>query len=116
MLRQHSAPGLALAIYDILLHWRNQEELHPIQSLIWNLQAAMDSQDLLVWDNFCFGLVSKNITAIQQYFWGDWGYRSYGEVWMSKLVRNIWEIQKIMLYHRNSYFHASNGTIHQHKE
>ena len=24
MLRQHSAPGLAISIHDILLHWRNR--------------------------------------------------------------------------------------------
>ena len=33
MLRQHSDPGLALDISDRLLHWRNREELHPIQRL-----------------------------------------------------------------------------------
>ena len=35
---------------------------------------------------------------------------------MSKVVGNIWEIQKIMWYHRNRYVHASNSTVHQNKE
>ena len=35
---------------------------------------------------------------------------------MSKLARRIWEIQKLMWDHRNSYVHASNGTVHQQKE
>ena len=68
MLRQHSAPCLALAISDRLLHWSNREELHPTQRLIWNIQAEMDYQDLLGWDNFYLVLVSKNITDIQQSF------------------------------------------------
>ena len=35
---------------------------------------------------------------------------------MSKVVINIWELQKIMWNHMNSYVHASNITIHQHNE
>ena len=47
MIIQQSVPGLALTIYSILMHWRIQEELHPIQRLIYNLQAAIDSHDIL---------------------------------------------------------------------
>ena len=35
---------------------------------------------------------------------------------MSKVVRNIWDIQKRMWDHMNSYSHASNGNTHQHEE
>ena len=35
---------------------------------------------------------------------------------MSKVARKIWEIQKIMWYHRNSYVHSPNNTIIQHKK
>ena len=35
---------------------------------------------------------------------------------MSKVVRNIWGMKKVIWDHRNSYVHASNGTIHQYKE
>ena len=41
MIIQHSVPGLALDISNILLHWRNWEEIHPIQRLIWKLQVAI---------------------------------------------------------------------------
>ena len=61
-------------------------------------------------------MVIKHITAIQQYFLEYLGYKSLGEVWISKLVRKIWEVQKIMWGHRNSYVHASNRTIHHHEE
>ena len=77
---------------------------------------VIDSEDILGWDNFLFGLGSKNITAIQQSFLEYLRYKSLGEVWMIKEVRNIWDHQNRMWYHRNSYAHASNGTIHQHKE
>ena len=116
MLRQHSDPGLALAISDRLLNWRNREELHTIKSLIYNLQAAINSKDILGWDNFCLVLVIKHITAIQQSFLEYLGYISLGEVWMSKVARNIWDIQKQMCGHRNSYVYASNVTIYKNKE
>ena len=32
------------------------------------------------------------------------------------MVRNIWELQKRVWDHRNSYAHASNGAIHWHEE
>ena len=35
---------------------------------------------------------------------------------MSKVVRNIWVIQKIMWDRRNSYVYASNGNIYQYEE
>ena len=35
---------------------------------------------------------------------------------MSKVVRNIWELQTIMWYHSNISFQVSNGNIHQHEE
>ena len=35
---------------------------------------------------------------------------------MSKAVRNIWDPQKQMWDHINSYVHVSNGTIHQTEE
>ena len=116
MLRQHYAPGLALDISGKLLNWRNREELYSIQRLIWNIQAVIYYQDILGWDNFCFVLVSINITAIQQYFLEDSGYKSLVEVWMSRAVINNWDIQKIMCNHRNIYVQESNRTIHQHKE
>ena len=78
MLQQQPAPGLSLAISDRLLHCRNLEECHPIQILIWNLQAEIYSQEILGWDNLCLGLVSKNITAIQKFFLEDLGYKSLG--------------------------------------
>ena len=111
-----STPGLVLVIYDRLLHWRNREELHPIQIPICNIQAEIDSQDVLGSDNLCFGLVIKNITAIQQSFLEDSGYKSMGEVWMSKVVRNVWDLQNIMWEHSNRYIYESNGTIHHQKE
>ena len=75
MLRQHYSLGLALSIYDILLHWRNREELHPMKILSWNLQTVIDYQDILGWDKFCFGLVNKNITSIQQFLLEDSRYK-----------------------------------------
>ena len=77
---------------------------------------VIDYQDILGWDNFCFGLVSKHITAIQQYFLEYPGYKSLGEVWMSKVVRNISELQKIIWDQSNIYVDASNGTIRHHKD
>ena len=116
MLRQYLDPVLALAISDILLHWRNWEELHPIQMLIWNLQPEIDSQYIISWYNLCFGLVSKHIKAVQQSFLKDLGYKYSGAVCMSKVVRIIWDLQKIMWDHSNSYVHASNNTIHYYEE
>ena len=46
----------------------------------------------------------------------DKGYKSSVEVWIGKVASNIWELQKRMWDHINSYIHASNGTVHQHKE
>ena len=115
MLRQRSAPGLALAISDRLLHWRNRDWLHRIQRLSWSIQAEIYSQDLLDCNNLCFGLAGKYIIAIQWSFLEDSGYKSWGKLCMSKVVRNILDIKK-KWEHRNSYVHASNGTIHQHKE
>ena len=63
------SPGLALAISERLLHWSNGEELHLIQRLIWKLQAVIDYQDLLRWDNFCFGLVRKILQLYNSNFW-----------------------------------------------
>ena len=68
ILIQHSSPGLALDISEKLLYWRNREELHTIQRLSWNIQIAINSQDLLGWYIFCLGLVSKTITVIQRSF------------------------------------------------
>ena len=92
MIRQQFSPGLALAISDILRHRRNGEELYHIQRMSCNLQVVIDYQDLLGWDNFCFGLVRKNITAIQQSFCEDLGHKSLGGVLMSNLERKIWEL------------------------
>ena len=61
-------------------------------------------------------MVRKNITAIQQYFLEYSGEKSSGEIWMSKVVKNIWDPQKRIWGHRNSYAHESNRTIYQHKE
>ena len=105
MLRQHCDPGLAMTISVILMHWRNGEELHPIQRLIHNLQAEMHYQDLLGWDKFCY----------KKSFLEDSGQTSLGEVGMTKVVRHIWELQKRIYDHRNIYFHVSNGTINHNK-
>ena len=66
-----------MTISDRLIHCRNQEELHPIQRLIWNIRAAIDSQDLIGCYNFCLGLARK-ILQIYNSIFGGFGAQFFG--------------------------------------
>ena len=61
-----SPPGLVEIINWRLTQWRNQTGYTPVPDLDDSEQAALNEQDFIGWDNFCFGLVGNRTVEIQR--------------------------------------------------
>ncbi len=66
MYTNHAAPGLTELITCRLFQWRDQTGFFEIPEMDYSLQEALQQQDFLEWDNFCFGLVGKSMVKAHQ--------------------------------------------------
>ena len=75
------------------------KEIH--EPRIHHIINAMDS---LGWNNFCFGIVPKCWTQYQSNHLQQLHKKLPGTTWMSRLVRQVWDLQKKMWVHCNYFF------------
>ena len=108
----HAAPGLAEAIISWLSHWRLQRQFHGFPGLSEEAGDALHHQDVIGWDNFCFGLVSHSLCTLQDHHLKASSWKLSGVSWFSKVIRKLWDLQHSLWEHRNKFVHGSESSVH----
>ena len=112
MSKNHSLPGLAAIIGRRLRAWQRgnplpQEDIYDPQ--IYQIIQEMDS---LGWDNIIFGTLPKCWSTYQQRYLRSLGHKLLGTNWISRFIRKLWDLQKAMWTHRNTFVHKDSGSVH----
>ena len=102
---------LASAITSNLTAWRQQSTFPPLPENRL-LRAAVLHQDSIGWRSYLDGFISvKWKIVIEQHFVLNHSKKS-AELWLSKLVRQIWNLQWELWMDRNETLHGEGNTIH----
>ena len=115
IISSQGAPGLAEALTSRLMNWRNGTSITSPYNLDENLAVALEHQAIIGWDNFCFGVVSHKLRSLQHDHLQGLGRKSSGVVWMSKLLRKLWNLQHEMWVHRNKSIYKGTGSVHEYE-
>ena len=110
-----AALGLTEIVTQRLEEWRNGQAYSEVPHIDENLLHVVQEQDSIGWDNFCFGLAGKSMVQFQQAYLESSGKKSSGSTWISKLIRQIWNLRKKMWDHHNGCVHKDSSTMHQHE-
>ena len=91
--------------------WRQNSPFPPLPNNR-ALRNATLQQDSLGWRSFLHGFIGKKWRlAIEQHFIDIRSQKS-STLWMSRLVRKIWDVQRLMWSDRNNTLHGEGNTIH----
>jgi hypothetical protein len=102
---------LASAITNNLTAWRQQSTYPPLPTHR-SLRAAVVHQDGIGWRSYLDGFISvKWKKVIEDHFLATNSKKS-AELWLSRLVRQIWNIQWELWMDRNETLHGEGNTIH----
>ena len=72
--------------------------------------------DEIGWKHFGFGIIPTLWTQYQEEHLKQLGSKLTGQLWMSRLIRQVWALHKKMWLDRNSYVHKPGRSIHQAEE
>ena len=112
MVSNHGDPELVDIIYNRLHQWRNQQAFPYPTTLSWEARAALREQDFIGWNNLAFGMVGKTLVKMQRVRLKAQEKKTPAHVWVSKLIRKIWDLHKKMWDHRNSFVHKDQTSMH----
>ena len=102
---------LAQVIIDNLTAWRQQSPFPPLP-LDRNIRAAVLDQDDIGWRSFLDGFISKKWKIVIEKHFQATGSRKSAELWTSKMVRQIWDMQWQLWMNRNETLYGEGNTIH----
>jgi hypothetical protein len=103
--------GMGDVITQNLTAWR-QNSMYPHPPIDTTLRKAVLQQDSLGWNNFLHGFISsKWRQAIDMHF-KKINSKKSSTLWVSRLVRKIWDIQRQLWNDRNEALHGEGNTIH----
>lgn len=113
MLTNHAIPGLAEAVLMRLTQWRDGNPF--IDSPEWDddVTEIINSQDHLGWDAACFGIISKQWSALQGQYLASLDRKTLGSTWVSRFIRQLWTVQHKMWLHRNTFVHGAGKSGHE---
>ena len=109
-------PGLGEALTGRLLSWRRPASHISLPPMDDSLAEALYDQDLIGWDNFCFGVVAHKLRVLQDRHLQKLNKKTTGISWLSKLLRKIWTLQHSMWEHRNKFVHSSSHSLHEYED
>ena len=104
-------PSLGRTLTQNLTAWR-QNSTFPPPPIESTLRSAVLQQDHLGWSNLLKGFIgTKWRIAVEQHFISIQSQKS-STLWVSKLVRKIWDMQRQLWDDRNDTLHGEGQTIH----
>ena len=116
MTNHYALPGLAEAVCLRLSQWRNNQ-IGPLPNTTNDIITELiDNQDTLGWDALCFGAVHETWSIEQTRYLTQIGKAYSGKIWVSKFIRQVWNLQHRMWTHRNEYLHKDSKSIHEHEQ
>ena len=102
---------LAQAIIDNLTAWRQQSPFPPLPD-DRNIRAAVLEQDDIGWRSFLDGFISTKWKIVIERHFQTTGSQKSAELWTSKMVRQIWDMQWQLWMNRNDTLYGEGNTIH----
>jgi hypothetical protein len=104
-------PSLGKVLTQNLTAWR-QKSIFPPPPQECMLRQAILQQDELGWGNLLKGFIGIQWRmAVEQHFLSIKSQKS-SVVWISKLIRKIWDLQRQLWDDRNNTLHGEGQTIH----
>jgi hypothetical protein len=113
LVKNYTQRDLCRAILQRIREWRTGQAHQPITGPR-TLKRAIYEQDDIGWENFIMGRISQRFAVFQHNHFRHTGKKSYGRVWATRLITQLWELPWGMWEHRNDILH--NGTTRQQKE
>jgi len=103
------APEISSAITSRLNTVSCQTVPHDFDFLFPGVQAALEDQDFIGWNNFFEGCIASSWTETQQKYYKWLGCRKSGRRWTVALIKKLYEIAWDMWEHRNHILHAKEN-------
>ena len=95
-----TAPDLKTLLISALQQWYRQELFHP-PMLSWHpCQEVIRTQTPIGWQYMIDGFLSSHWASTQQKYFEWLGRRQTGRRWVSKLLKQLWNLSWVMWRHR----------------
>jgi hypothetical protein len=103
--------ALAQILTDNLTAWRQRSTFPPLPTQR-GLREAVKSQDDIGWRSFLDGFISVKWKQVIELHFESINSKKSAVLWMSRLVRHIWDLQWKLWMDRNDTLHGEGNTIH----
>ena len=107
--KELTAPEISSAITSRLNTVSCQTVPHDFDFLFPGVQAALEDQDFIGWNNFFEGCIASSWTETQQKYYEWIACRKSGRRWTVALIKKLYDIAWDMWEHRNHILHAKEN-------
>ena len=114
MTKEQTDPEIHRVLLVRLSQLLNHLPLTPIATHMEDLQAAIDSQDAIGWDNFFEGCIALEWERVQAAYYAWCRSKKSGRRWTTALITKLWDIAWDLWEQRIGIFHgqANAETLH----
>ena len=85
--------------------WRSGRTLPPAEGTP-EVITAIQHQDKIGWWSFLLGRIHKDFASIQDQHYAQGSSQKKGRPWLTRLIRQVWDISFDMWEHRNKILHG----------